>query len=387
MYIDLLKKHIKNGILHLHLPNGGEYTFGQQGVEAHWNIKDESAIRSIAKDWEFELGETYIRGQWDAGSTGLRNLLAVLRENFTSYRLNRWLLPFGEALKEWNKIKRSYSNVSHHYDVPAPVFRKFLDDEMYYSCAYFPQESLTLEQAQQAKAHHIASKLLIKPGNRILDIGCGWGSLAFHLAKHYDCEVVGITLSKEQLAVARREQEIRGARNVRFELSDYREHKGSYNRIVSVGMFEHVGRPFYETYFGQVRDLLRQDGVALIHTIGRSGPPGLTNPWIRKHIFPGGSTPALSEITRAIEHSRLQVNDIEVWRLHYANTLRSWYDRFQQNRDAISGLMNEEFCRMWEFYLSACEAAFRYSDLVVYQVQLAKQHGSVPVSRDYLYRE
>jgi cyclopropane-fatty-acyl-phospholipid synthase len=229
--------------------------------------------------------------------------------------------------------------------------------------------------------------LLIKPGNTILDIGCGWGSLAFHLAKHHDCEVVGITLSKEQLAVAQREKEIRGVRNVRFELCDYREHKGSYDRIVSVGMFEHVGRPFYDTYFGQVRDLLKQDGVALIHTIGRSGPPGLTNPWIRKHIFPGGSTPALSEISRGIEHSRLQINDIEVWRLHYANTLHTWYDRFQQHREVICGLMNEEFCRMWEFYLSSCEAAFRYSDLVVYQVQLAKQHGSVPVSRNYLYRE
>jgi len=386
MYLRLLEKHIRKGILHLHLPNGAEYRFGQGGIEAHWHIRDEAAIRRIARDWEFELGETYIQGGWDSGATGLRNLLAVLRANFSVNQAKGWLRAAQTLLQEWNRITRSYANVAHHYDVPEPVFRRFLDSEMFYSCAYFPQENLSIEEAQQAKARHIAGKLLVQPGDRILDIGCGWGSMAFHLAREYQCEVTGITLSKEQLAAARREQQKRGVDNVRFELADYREHQGQYERIVSVGMFEHVGRPYYGTYFNKVEELLAPQGVALIHTIGRSGPPGLTNPWIRKYIFPGGSTPALSELASGVELSRLRVTDLEVWRLHYANTLRHWYERFQQHREEIRGSMSEEFCRMWEFYLAACESAFRHSDLVVYQVQLAHQHGSVPLARDYMYR-
>jgi cyclopropane-fatty-acyl-phospholipid synthase len=309
-----------------------------------------------------------------------------LRANFSVNQAKGWLRAAQTLLQEWNRITRSYANVAHHYDVPEPVFRRFLDSEMFYSCAYFPQENLSIEEAQQAKARHIAGKLLVQPGDRILDIGCGWGSMAFHLAREYQCEVTGITLSKEQLAAARREQQKRGVDNVRFELADYREHQGQYERIVSVGMFEHVGRPYYGTYFNKVEELLAPQGVALIHTIGRSGPPGLTNPWIRKYIFPGGSTPALSELASGVELSRLRVTDLEVWRLHYANTLRHWYERFQQHREEIRGSMSEEFCRMWEFYLAACESAFRHSDLVVYQVQLAHQHGSVPLARDYMYR-
>jgi cyclopropane-fatty-acyl-phospholipid synthase len=386
MYLRLLEKHIKKGVLHLHMPDGVQHSFGAgQGPEAEWHIRDPSAIHRIARDWEFELGETYIQGRWDAGKAGLRNLLGVLRTNFSVYQVNRWLRPVKLLVQEGNRITRSYANVAHHYDVPEAVFRRFLDNEMYYSCAYYPHEAISLEEAQQAKARHIAAKLLIKPGARILDIGCGWGSMAFHLARHFDCEVTGITLSREQLAAARREQERRGIANVRFELADYREHQGQYDRIVSVGMFEHVGRPFYQTYFNKVQELLAPDGVALVHTIGRSGPPGVTNAWIRKHIFPGGSIPALSEISAGVEGSRLRMTDVEVWRLHYARTLNHWYERFQQNRAEIHDLMSEEFCRTWEFYLASCEAAFEFSDLVVYQLQLAKQHGSVPLTRDYLY--
>lgn len=387
MYLSLLEKHIKNGILHLHLPDGREYSFGSGGTEAHWYIQDEAAIRRIARDWEFELGETYIQGCWNAGNAGLRNLLNVLRANFRVYRMNSGLRRLGTMLQEWNRVSRSYHNVSHHYDVPEHVFRQFLDQEMFYSCAYFPSDELSLDEAQQAKARHIARKLQIRPGDHILDIGCGWGSLAFHLASQSDCQITGITLSREQLAVARSEAEKRGVTNVNFELADYREHRGNYDRIVSVGMFEHVGRPFYDNYFQQVRNMLKPDGIALIHTIGRSGPPGVTNPWIRKYIFPGGSTPALSEITASVENTGLRVTDVEVWRLHYAQTLRRWYERFQQNREDIRSTMSEEFCRMWEFYLAACESAFRHSDLVVYQVQLAREINSVPLTRDYIYRE
>ncbi len=385
MYMKLLNKHIKKGILHLHLPNGREHHFGTGGPEAHWYIQDEHAIRRIAKDWEFQLGETYVRGLWHAGDQGLRNLLAVLRANFAVSNFGRWLQPFTSILREWNRITRSYHNVSHHYDVPEAVFRLFLDKEMFYSCAYFTDDKVNLEQAQQAKAAHIAAKLLPRAGDRILDIGCGWGSMAFHLARHHDCEVVGITLSREQLAVARREAQARKLGNVRFELADYREHSGNYQRIVSIGMFEHVGRPFYDTFFNKLAEMLTPDGVALVHTIGRTGPPGLTNPWINKYIFPGGSTPSLSEISASIERSACMLTDVEVWRLHYALTLRQWYERFQAQRPQIKDLMQEEFCRMWEFYLAACESAFRYSDLVVYQCQLARSHESVPLTRDYLY--
>jgi cyclopropane-fatty-acyl-phospholipid synthase len=387
MYLKLLEQNVKSGLLHLHLPNGRDYTFGQGGLEAHWYISDDATMQRIATDWEYELGETYLQGRWHAGTTGLRNLVAILRSNFAVSRPRAWLDPVLRILKEWNRVTRSYDNVAHHYDVPESVFRKFLDKEMFYSCGYYPEPTLSLEEAQQAKAKHIANKLLVKPGDSILDIGCGWGSMVFHLAQHFDCEVTGITLSREQLAAAKREQERRGLKNVRFELADYREHRGAYDRIVSIGMFEHVGKPFHDTYFQRVRDLLKSDGVALVHTIGRSGPPGGTNPWIMKHIFPGGSTPSLSELATAIESSRLKTTDAEVWRLHYASTLQGWYERFVQNRAEIIDIMGEEFFRMWEFYFVACESAFRYSDLVVYQLQLAKQHGVVPITRDYLYHK
>lgn len=385
MYLALLKKHIKKGVLYLHLPGGREYRFGTSGTEAHWYVRDEDTMQKIARDWEFELGETYIKGQWDAGKDGLRNLLEVLRSNFATRQVGYLLAPLKVALQQWNRVARSYSNVASHYDAPEEVFRLFLDAEMFYSCAYFPDETMTIDAAQQAKASHIARKLLIRPGDHVLDIGCGWGSMAFHLAKHFDCEVTGITLSREQLAAAQREQQRRGVDNVRFELADYREHEGEYDRVVSIGMFEHVGRPYHRTYFERVKKLLKPDGVALIHTIGRSGPPGITNPWIRKHVFPGGSTPSLSELAQAVESQRFLLADIEIWRLHYARTLNQWHARFQQHREQVRNIMDEEFCRMWEFYLTSCESAFRYSDLVVYQLQLARQHGVVPTTRDYLY--
>ena len=387
MYLKLLQRHVKQGTLTLNLPDGTQHSFGEGEPHACWNIHDETAIRRIAADWEYELGETYMRGGWDAGSEGLVNLLALLRLNFKVVQPSRWLAWFYKLVRESNRIKRSYQNISHHYDVPETVFRRFLDREMFYSCAYFHSDTMSLEQAQQAKARHIANKLLIKPGNRILDIGCGWGSMAFYLAQEFEVEVVGITLSREQLAAACREQQIRGINNVRFELADYREHKDSYDRIVSVGMFEHVGRPYYRSYFEKINEMLKPEGVALVHTIGRNGVPALSNPWISKYIFPGGYNPSPSELIGGIEQSSLLLTDLEVWRLHYAHTLEHWLSRFQHHRDAIRDEMNEEFCRMWEFYLASCAIAFRHSNLVVYQAQLAHGHGAVPVTRNYLYAE
>ena len=385
MYMKLLEDGVRNGIINLHLPDGKSYRFGGHGIEAHWHAKSENVIKKIAKDWEWQLGETYMDGGWDVGDGELRDLLFVLRSNFAEYSVSKWMRPLVKITQEWNKVTRSYSNVNHHYDLEESFFRLFLDHDMHYSCAYFPHEDYTLEQGQRAKSMHIANKLLLKPGQKILDIGCGWGSLSCYLAQVEDVEVVGITLSKKQLAVARHRAKDLGLKNLSFELQDYREHDGCYDRIVSVGMFEHVGSPNYNIYFQCLRNMLRKDGIALVHSIGRSGPPGVSNPWITKYIFPGGSIPALSEMTQAVENSDLLLTDVEVLRLHYAQTIRIWYDRFQSHRDEISESMGERFCRMWEFYLAICEVSFQCSDLVVFQLQLAQAHHVVPPTRDYQY--
>lgn len=384
MYLKLLKTHITQGILHLHLPQGKVHTFGSSGKEVNWHVTSEKAIRRIALDWEFQLGQTYMEGLWHAGDGSLYDLLGLLRSNFQPKK-NSWFRPIQGAIQQWNKVSRAYTNISHHYDIHEDVFRRFLDKEMFYSCAYFEKDDASLEDAQTSKAKHIANKLLLQPNQKVLDIGCGWGSMMFYLAQNYNIDVSGITLSKEQLSVAQSEAQKRQLSNTHFHLEDYREHQGIYDRILSIGMFEHVGSPFYTTYFNKIAEMLTEDGVALVHTIGKTGPPRTTNPWIHKYIFPGGVNPSLSQITKALEQSNLVVTDVEVLRLHYAYTLHHWQQRFQQQRQDIAKIVNEEFCLMWEFYLAASEVAFVYSDLVVYQFQLAKRHGPVPITRDYLH--
>ena len=387
MFLELLKDNVKQGVINLHMPEGKSYRFGNDGLESHWVIKSDHVIHKIARDWEFQLGETYMNGGWDVGDGRLRDLLYVLRANFSAYSISHWLQPFFKVYQQWNKVSRSYFNVSQHYDLEEDFFRLFLDKELHYSCAYFSNSDVSLEHAQLDKCKQIAEKLLLQPGQRVLDIGCGWGSMAFFLAENYGVEVTGLTLSSEQLKVAQRRAMERGLSQVSFKLQDYREHSGVYDRIVSIGMFEHVGKPNYGHYFEKVKEMLAADGVALIHTIGRSGPPGLTNPWIRKHIFPGGSVPSLSEMSRGIEDVDLMMTDIEILRLHYAKTLRIWQQRFHTNKEIVIEKMGEKFYRMWDFYLTICEISFEYSDSVVFQIQLAKQHDIVPPTRDYLYAE
>ena len=289
-------------------------------------------------------------------------------------------------LAQHNPIGRAQQNVAHHYDLSGALYDLFLDEDRQYSCAYFPRPGMTLDEAQAAKKAHIAKKLLLKPGMRVLDIGCGWGGMALTLAGEHGARVVGVTLSKEQHAVAVKRAEAAGLSDrVDFRLTDYRTLSESFDRIVSVGMFEHVGAPHFLEYFRTVERLLDPDGVALIHTIGRETPPGVTSPFIRKYIFPGGYVPALSEIATAVEKTRLWTTDIEVWRLHYATTLRHWYDRFMARQDEARALYDDRFCRMWRYYLLASEMTFRHDFQVVYQIQIARRQDAVPLSRDYMY--
>jgi cyclopropane-fatty-acyl-phospholipid synthase len=288
-------------------------------------------------------------------------------------------------LHQYNPVRRARRNVAHHYDLSDQLYELFLDRDRQYSCAYFRSREDDLDTAQENKKRHIATKLLLRPGQKVLDIGSGWGGLALYLAAECGVDVTGLTLSEEQHKVAQRRAAAAGlADRVRFHLRDYRQEPGRYDRLVSVGMFEHVGVNQYPTFFRKVGELLAPDGVALLHSIGRMDGPGTTNPWLRKYIFPGGYSPALSEVVPGAEGARLWITDIEVLRLHYAETLRAWRARFQQNRERIRALYDERFCCMWEMYLVGAELAFRRDGHLVFQMQLAKQVDTVPLTRDYM---
>ena len=291
-------------------------------------------------------------------------------------------------LAQFNPAGRSRRNVAHHYDIDGSIYDLFLDADRQYSCAYFKPQSAEddpLEEAQRLKKQHIAAKLDLSPGQRVLDIGCGWGGLGLYLAGLCDTRVKGVTLSQEQIAIARRRVAAAGLdKAIEFDLIDYRAVEGRFDRIVSVGMFEHVGINHYREYFDKVRSLLADDGVALIHTIGRSDGPGFTNPFIAKYIFPGGYFPSLSEMLPAVERAGLIVTDVEVLRLHYAETLKAWRERFMAQRAEAVAMRGEAFARMWEFYLAASEGAFRHQGLVVFQLQLARRIDALPITRDYI---
>jgi cyclopropane-fatty-acyl-phospholipid synthase len=291
-------------------------------------------------------------------------------------------------LQHFNPRSRARHNVAHHYDLDGRLYRLFLDGDEQYSCAYFEAQDQSLDDAQLAKKRHLAAKLRINPGAKVLDIGCGWGGLALYLAEIAGAQVTGITLSQEQYKRAQNRAVERGlSRDTAFRLVDYRDVDGRFDRIVSVGMFEHVGVGFYDVFFRRCAELLADDGIALLHTIGRSGPPSITNPWIAKYIFPGGYIPALSEVLPAVQRAGLLVSDVEILQLHYAETLKAWRERFLAHRDEVVRLYDQRFVRMWEFYLACSEMAFRGSDMVVFQIQLAKHKGVTPATRDYIARE
>ena len=306
--------------------------------------------------------------------------------NFFSQLINK-LSGSYRYLTNFNFIKKSKMNVAHHYDISDNLYDLFLDPKRQYSCGYFKNKNDTLETAQNNKIQHIIKKLNIKPNQKILDIGCGWGSLAIDIAKSKNCEVAGITLSKNQYNYCIKKTKELGLENqVKFKLIDYRELNEKFDRIVSVGMFEHVGRKFYKKFFKHIDKLLNDDGIALIHTIGSVNPPRDPHPWITKYIFPGGYTPSLSEVTTPIEKAGLIVSDIEVLKLHYSYTLRHWKENCIKNKGQIIEMLDERFFRMWEFYLAGCEIAFKWGDQVVYQFQLTKNYTSTPTTRDYIYQ-
>ena len=305
--------------------------------------------------------------------------------NFFSHLINK-LSGSYRYLTNFNFIKKSKMNVSHHYDLSDDLYDLFLDKKRQYSCGYFKNENDTLEDAQNNKIQHIIKKLNIQSNQKVLDIGCGWGSLAIDIAQSKNCEVTGITLSQNQLDYClKKAKELNLENQVTFKLMDYRELDEKFDRIVSVGMFEHVGRKFYKKFFKQVEKLLSNNGISLIHTIGSVNPPRDPHPWVTKYIFPGGYTPSLSEVTTPIEKAGLVVSDIEVLKLHYSHTLRHWKENCIKNKEKIVKMYDERFFRMWEFYLAGCEIAFKWGDQVVYQFQLTKSYTSTPITRDYIY--
>jgi len=337
------------------------------------------------------VGEAYMDGKLTIEDGTLYDFLALASVNLQGRHQARWL-EWGQKishllrrLQQYNPLNAARRNASHHYDISLALYDLFLDPDRQYSCAYFDSPTISLEDAQIAKKRHIMAKLMLSPGQKVLDIGCGWGGLGLTLAREAGVEVTGITLSEQQLNEARRRaQQAQRAEQARFQLTDYREITGTYDRIVSVGMFEHVGVNHYDEFFRVVHDRLAEDGVALIHFISRSDGPGTTNPWIRKYIFPGGYSPALSEVIPSIERSGLFITDIEILRLHYAETLRHWRQRFQANWSRAAQLYDERFCRMWDFYLTGSEVAFRYQGHIVAQVQLSRRVDTVPLTRGYI---
>ncbi|WP_183448572.1 SAM-dependent methyltransferase [Microvirga lupini] len=383
---------VKHGTLTMRTAEGRDFTFGDDsGPDVAIRFTDAAAQMALCLHPELKLGELFVEGRLVIERGTILDLLQLLLQDIHGEldelplkrlrRIRNWMMRRAE-----NDAARSKRNVAHHYDLDGRLYALFLDSDRQYSCAYFDHPNVSLEEAQLAKKRHIAAKLMVNRGHSVLDIGSGWGGMGLYLAQVAGAGMVrGITLSEEQLEASRRRAAAAGLLDrVRFELEDYRSTTGSFDRIVSVGMFEHVGPPSYDEYFQTCRSLLKADGVMLLHTIGRSGTPYPTNPWITKYIFPGGHLPVLSEMMPAIERAGLIVTDVEILRLHYAYTLQAWRERFLAHRAEVLKLYDERFCRMWECYLAMSESAFRWQDAVVFQVQLARRNDVVPLTRAYM---
>jgi len=388
----LLKRVVTVGTLTVIDAHGKAHVFcGTEEPKVTIRLHDKALHHKLLLTPKLAVGEAYMNGTLTIEEGTLYDFLDLAGHNMArleGHPLQATQLALGRVLRfihTYNPIGRAQQNVAHHYDLSGALYDLFLDKDRQYSCAYFMTDNDSLEVAQHNKKLHLAAKLLLEPGQKVLDIGSGWGGLGLYLAKLAGVDVTGVTLSVEQQKRSQQGAVDMGlADRVHFKLLDYRKEEGKFDRIVSVGMFEHVGATHYREFFRKIKSLLKEDGVAVLHSIGRMDPPGSTNPWLRKYIFPGGYTPALSEVMKALETEGLWVTDIEILRLHYAKTLREWHRRFQANRDKIKALYDERFCRMWEFYLIGCEVAFRHMGQMVFQMQLARRQDAVPLTRDYI---
>ena len=388
-----LSQFIRRGSMTVTTAGGLKFAVGDgSGELVELRFVTADAQRRVLINPELGLGEAYMNGEFVVERGSIADALSILLDQ--ADLLPHWAKPWWHLrylvrhLRQFNPRVRARSNVAHHYDLDARLYSLFLDADKQYSCAYFETPETTLDDAQLAKKRHVTAKLLVNRGQRVLDIGSGWGGLSLYLAEIAGADVTGVTLSTEQLQVANARAAEKGlTRQARFLLQDYRDIDGPFDRIVSVGMFEHVGARFYDTYFRRCAELLSDDGVMLLHSIGRSQGPDSTNPWIAKYIFPGGYIPSLSEVLPAIEDAGLLVCDVEILRLHYAETLKAWRERFMARREEAVQLYDERFALMWEFYLAACEMTFRKQGMMNFQLQLTKRQGVVPMTRDYIAHE
>jgi len=391
-----LKVIMEKGTLRVTGPDGKTRDYGDgTGTPTNITVRTPLAAAKIAADADLYLGECYMDGTLDvSGGTTIYDALALLMDNAHAHKMPKIAKAANAvriALKrvdQYNPVGKAKNNVAHHYDLSGALYHLFLDRDRQYSCAYFETDDGSLEDAQLAKKRHLAAKLAIKPGMKVLDIGSGWGGLGLYIAEICGAEVTGVTLSEEQHKLSNERAKQRGVSDrVQFLLKDYRHLDTKFDRIVSVGMFEHVGIGHFKEFFTKVNGLLTDDGVAVLHSINRSAGPDATSAWIKKYIFPGGYIPALSEVLPHIEKSGLYVTDVEILRLHYAKTLRDWYLRFADHRERAKELYDERFCRMWEFYLAASECAFRYMGMNNFQIQFVKNQNALPLTRNYMTEE
>ncbi|MDO9416435.1 cyclopropane-fatty-acyl-phospholipid synthase family protein [Pararhizobium sp.] len=389
----MMKAFIRKGRLTVIDAEGVRHVFsGEPGPDVTMRLTDPKLYRTLVFNAELAAGEAYMDGtmRFEEGST-LRDFLQLFSinrlslGNYPIQKILRSIKMLFRKKQQSNRQGQARQNVSHHYDIGNDFYKLFLDDNMLYSCAYFRDETESLEVAQRNKLRLIAAKLCLKPGMKVLDIGCGWGDMALYLARLENVQVLGVTLSKEQQALATKRAEAAGiADRVRFELRDYREVDETFDRIVSVGMFEHVGVHHYDEFFAKLNRLMPDDGVALIHSIGHMSPPGMASAWLRKYIFPGAYSPALSEVFESVERNSLWVTDLEFLRVHYATTLAHWGRRFEANRDKVVEMYDERFARMWEFYLISAEMMFRTGSQLVFHLQLSRARDAAPLVRDYI---
>ena len=392
MFFNFVKSIIKYGKLKVIDYDGKIYVFGNSKPECTIRINNKNIKKKLLINPELYIGEAIVDQDITIEDGSLEDFINIITNNSFNISKNflHSLINFFSTklrvLQQLNFISKSYNNVAHHYDIDEKIYKMFLDKDMQYSCAYFRNDNLNLDQAQEEKKNILIKKLNIKENMKVLDIGCGWGGMAMQIAKDTGAYVKGITLSQNQYELSqKRLKESNLEKQIDFELIDYRELSGKYDRIISVGMFEHVGLAQYNKFFNCIKNLLTDDGIMVLHSIGSKLQPHQTNPWIRKYIFPGGYIPSLSEVTKVVENQDLWISDLEIWRMHYAKTLQKWRINFNNNRAKISSILDEKFCRMWEFYLLVSEYSFRNMGNMVFHMQITKNPESAPITRDYIY--